>query len=101
MTGFAWPEVLVGVYNAFRAGDVARAAVIFDRYMPLMRYEFQPKIGLAYRKHVFQKRGIFDTAFIRPPGMKLDEYTRSELEAVIRRVGFDLETAGPHPVRVG
>jgi 4-hydroxy-tetrahydrodipicolinate synthase len=101
MTGFAWPEVLVGVYNAFRAGDVAKAAAIFDRFLPLIRFEFQPKIGLAYRKHVFHERGIFDTTFIRPPGMQLDDYGRGELAAVIRRVGLDLETAGPHPVDVG
>jgi len=72
MTGFAWPEVLVGVYEAFRSGDHARAAAIFDRYMPLIRYEFQPRIGLAYRKHVYHERGIIDTTFIRPPGMQID-----------------------------
>ncbi len=98
MTGFAWPEVLVAVYQAFRAGDVDRAAAIFDRYVPLIRYEFQPKIGLAYRKHVYRERGIIDTTFIRPPGMQIDDYTRAELTAVIRRVGFDPERAGVQPV---
>ncbi len=98
MTGFAWPEILVGVYNAFQRGDLARAAAIFDRFLPLIRFEFQPKIGLAYRKHVFRKRGIFDTTVIRPPGMQLDDYGRTELESVIRRVGLDLETVGSHPV---
>jgi dihydrodipicolinate synthase/N-acetylneuraminate lyase len=47
------------------------------------------------------EQAIFDTALVRPPGMKLDEVTRSELEAVIRRVGLDLDTAGPHPVSIG
>ena len=98
MTGFAWPEVLVAVYDAFRAGEVDAAAAIFDRYVPLIRYEFQPKIGLAYRKHVYRERGIIDTTFIRPPGMHIDDYTRKELTAVIRRAGFDLETAGVQPV---
>jgi len=98
MTGFAWPEVLVAVYQAFRAGDVDKAAAIFDRYVPLIRYEFQPKIGLAYRKHVYRERGIIDTTFIRPPGMQIDDYTRAELTAVIRRVGFDPGRAGVQPV---
>ena len=98
MTGFAWPEVLLAVYDAFRAGEVETAAAIFDRYVPLIRYEFQPKIGLAYRKHVYRERGIIDTTFIRPPGMHIDDYTRKELTAVIRRAGFDLETAGVQPV---
>jgi 4-hydroxy-tetrahydrodipicolinate synthase len=100
MTGFAWPEVLLGVYAAFRAGDIERAAALFDAYVPLIRYEFQPKIGLAYRKHVYQARGIIATTFIRPPGMGLDDYTIRELEGVIRRVGFDLGQAGPDPVRL-
>lgn len=98
MTGFAWPEVLVGVYTAFRAGEAGEAAALFDRYLPLIRYEFQPKIGLAYRKHVYCARGIIDTTFIRRPGMQLDDYTRGELEAVLRRVGLDLEAAGAQPV---
>jgi len=98
MTGFAWPEVLVAVYEAFRAGDPGRAAAIFDRYVPLIRYEFQPKIGLAYRKHVYMKRGIIASTFIRPPGMQIDDYTRAELTAVIERVGFTLERTGVQPV---
>ena len=94
MTGFAFPEVLVAVYEAFRSGDAERAAAIFDRYVPLIRYEFQPKIGLAYRKFVYQKRGVIDSTFIRPPGMQIDDYTRGELVAVIERAGFDLDMGG-------
>lgn len=94
MTGFAWPEVLVAVYDAFRSGDSTRAAAIFDRYVPLIRYEFQPKIGLAYRKFVYHRRGIIESTFIRPPGLQIDDYTRSELTAIIERVGFDLDTRG-------
>ena len=94
MTGFAFPEVLLAVYEAFRAGDPQRAATLFDRYVPLIRYEFQPKIGLAYRKFVYHRRGIIDSAFIRPPGMQIDDYTRSELTAIIERVGLNLHTCG-------
>jgi len=98
MTGFSWPEVLVGVYNTFRSGDVEGAAALFDHYVPLIRYEFQPKIGLAYRKHVYRERGIIDTTFIRPPGMQIGDYTRAELTAVIERVGFSLDREGVQPV---
>ncbi len=94
MTGFAFPEVLLAVYDAFRAGDPERAAALFDRYVPLIRYEFQPKIGLAYRKFVYHRRGIIDSAFIRPPGMQIDDYTRAELTAIIERVGLNLDTCG-------
>jgi 4-hydroxy-tetrahydrodipicolinate synthase len=100
MTGFAFPEVLLAVYEAFRAGDTARAAALFDRYVPLIRYEFQPKIGLAYRKFVYQARGIIDSTFIRPPGMQLDERSRAELTAIVERVGLSVEVAGPQPVDI-
>jgi 4-hydroxy-tetrahydrodipicolinate synthase len=100
MTGFAFPEVLLAVYEAFRAGEEERAAALFDRYVPLIRYEFQPKIGLAYRKYVYRRRGIIDSTFIRPPGMQIDDYTRAELSAVVERVGFDLDARGVQPVEV-
>jgi len=98
MTGFAFPEVLRAVYDAYRGGDPGRAAAIFDRYVPLIRYEFQPKIGLAYRKFTYQRRGIIDSSFIRAPGLQIDEYTRAELTAIVERVGFDLDVGGPQQV---
>lgn len=91
MTGFAYPEVLLDIWQRFTAGDKDGAARVFDHYTPLLRYEFQPKIGLAFRKHVFWKRGIFESDYIRPPGPKLDDRSRTELEATIARVGLSLE----------
>ncbi len=101
MTGFAFPEVLVGVYEAFRQGDHAEAIALFDRYVPLIRYEFQPKIGLAFRKFVYQRRGIIDNTYVRPPGMNLDEKTRAELTAVVNRVGLSLDVQGVQSIAGG
>src|SRR5690606_24287810 len=64
MTGFAYPEVLLEIWQRFTAGDHLGAAEVFDRHCPLLRYEFQPKIGLAFRKHVYKTRGIFASDFI-------------------------------------
>ncbi len=100
MTGFAFPEVLVAVYEAFRRGDQAEAAAIFDRYVPLIRYEFQPKIGLAFRRFVYQRRGNIDSTFIRPPGRHLDDRTRAELTAIVNRVGLSVDRAGVQEVGV-
>lgn len=97
MTGFAFPEVLVRIYRQFREGDTEGAAHTFDRYVPLIRYEFQPKIGLAFRKHVYRKRGVFASDAIRPPGMTLDATSRDELEAIIARVGLSLEPGVREP----
>ena len=91
MTGLAYPEILLRIYERFQQGDHEGAAAVFDRYVPYIRYEFQPKIGLAYRKHIFAKRGLFQSTFIRPPGMQLDDRSRDELERVLGRVGLSLE----------
>lgn len=99
MTGFAYPEVLVEIYNRFAAGDQAGAAAVFDRYCPLIRYEFQPKLGLALRKHVYQKRGAIKSRAIRAPGMKIDALTVQELEATIARVGLSVNARGRQAIK--
>lgn len=94
MTGFAFPEVLVAIYERFVAGDHKAAAEVFDRYCPLIRYEFQPKIGLALRKYVYQKRGAIATNALRSPGMRIDDITMKELDAVVQRVGLSYQGCG-------
>jgi len=71
MTGFAYPEMMVGVCRAHAAGDIERAHDLFDAYLPLARYEQQPGIGLAVRKHLLAERGVIASAAIRKPGPKL------------------------------
>ena len=88
MTGFSYPDVLVQIYQEFRRGEVDKARETFDHYASLIRYEFQPKIGLAYRKHVYHKRGTFSTTMVRPPAMGLDAYTTAEFERTIKRAGL-------------
>jgi 4-hydroxy-tetrahydrodipicolinate synthase len=71
MTGFAYPEMMVEVCQAFAAGDINRAQDIFDAYLPLARYEQQAGIGLAVRKHILAERGVISSAAVRRPGPKL------------------------------
>ncbi|PTX00991.1 dihydrodipicolinate synthase family protein [Achromobacter mucicolens] len=99
MTGFAFPEILVAIYERYASGDHAGAAAIFDRYCPLIRYEFQPKIGLALRKYVYQRRGAIKSHALRAPGMRIDRVTAAELEATVARVGLSLAATGRQPVQ--
>jgi 4-hydroxy-tetrahydrodipicolinate synthase len=71
MTGFAYPEMMVGVCRAYAAGEIERAHDLFDAYLPLARYEQQPGIGLAVRKHILAERGVIASAAVRKPGPKL------------------------------
>jgi len=90
MTGFAYPEVLVKIYEKFITGDIEGAEKTFDHYMPLIRYDMQFKIGMAIRKYVYYKRGIIASDTVRHPAALLDDYTRKELERVVERVGLSI-----------
>jgi len=85
MTGVAVPDVLVRIYDLFRAGDVAGAAAMYDRYASYIRHEGQQGIGLALRKEVLRLRGAIRSSYVRPPGPTLDDVTRAELRAILER----------------
>jgi 4-hydroxy-tetrahydrodipicolinate synthase len=88
MTGFAYSEILVTIYRRFTAGDRTEARAVFERYLPFIRYEAQPGIGLALRKEVLRRRGAIRTAVLRPPAEPLDRETLAELEATLDAVGL-------------
>lgn len=86
MTGFAFPELLVGIVSRFRNGQVDEAADLFYRTVPLMRFEFQDGIGMAIRKEVLHRRGALASAATRQPGPVLDPGTRQALDRVLQWV---------------
>jgi 4-hydroxy-tetrahydrodipicolinate synthase len=84
MTGFAYPEALVAIVSAYKRGERERAADLFYRYVPLMRFEFQEGIGMAIRKEVLRRRGAIQHAAVRAPGASLDPGTSAQLTRVLR-----------------
>ncbi|MCC2663750.1 MAG: 2-dehydro-3-deoxy-L-arabinonate dehydratase [Geminicoccaceae bacterium] len=86
MTGFAYPEVLVEVYERFAAGREEAAFDLYDAYLPLIRYEQQPGVGLAIRKEILHRRGVLACPALRPPGARLDAIDRAELDQLIARL---------------
>jgi len=85
MTGFGYPEMMVNVCNESFAGRTDRARDIFDAYLPLMRYEQQPGVGLAIRKYVLAKRGAIASAKLRVPGASIGPAEIAEIETLIAR----------------
>ena len=79
MTGFAYPEILVEIVSAWRAEDRETAAQVYYRYLPLLVFEGQPKLGLAIRKEILRRRGLIDHASVIKPGPVLDEGTAADL----------------------
>src|SRR3546814_7749792 len=71
MTGFAFPELLVEVFKLHAAGSRDAAEDLFDAYLPLVRHEQQPGVGLARRKEVREPCGALASAKLRAPGPSL------------------------------
>jgi 4-hydroxy-tetrahydrodipicolinate synthase len=86
MTGFAYPSMLVGVYERFCNGDSEGAQDLYDSYLPLVRYEQQPGFGLAVRKEILRRQGIIKSAACRAPGPSLDGDDHDELDHLIERL---------------
>jgi 4-hydroxy-tetrahydrodipicolinate synthase len=85
MTGFAFPEMMVDVCRLCAKGDFERAHDVFDAYLPLVRYEQQPVVGLAVRKYVLAKRGAIASAAQRKPGRALSPAAITEVERLLAR----------------
>ncbi len=94
MTGFCYPEMMVGVVNAYASGNPERAHDIFDAYLPLARYEQQQGVGLACRKYVLAKRGVIKSAALRKPGAQLSKADTADVERLLARQAKRLSEIG-------
>ena len=97
MTGFCYPEMMVGVVAASGAGDRERAHDIFDAYLPLARYEQQQGVGLAGRKYVLAKRGVIACDRLRAPGPRLSPADVADVERLLARQARRLAEIGAAP----
>lgn len=97
MTGFAYPEMMAQVLAAHRAGDADRAQDIFDAYLPVIRYESQPGLGLGVRKHILAARGAIAHDHVRRPGRPLSAATIADLAFLMARLERRLAELGLPP----
>ncbi|MCJ2012428.1 dihydrodipicolinate synthase family protein [Methylobacterium sp. J-076] len=96
-TGYAFPEMLVDVVRLAAAGERGAAHDLFDAHLPYLRYEQQQgPLGLAVRKYVFRRRGIFTSDAQRKPSQALTATARNEVEYLLERLGrVDPRAVGP------
>jgi len=85
MTGFGYPEMMRQVLDAFLADKLERARDIFDAYMPMIRYESQPGMGLAIRKYSLARQGIIAHPTMRKPGAGLTAAAITEIDVLSLR----------------
>ncbi|MEX0279864.1 MAG: dihydrodipicolinate synthase family protein [Arenibacterium sp.] len=97
MTGFSYPEMMARTIVRYNTGDVTGARDVFDAYLPLIRYEAQPGLGLAIRKHVLARRGAIASPAVRKPGGLLNAAAVREVESLIHRQAQKLRALGLEP----
>lgn len=94
MTGFGYPEMMAQVVAAYHAGNLDHARDIFDAYMPMIRYEAQPGLGLAIRKYSLAEQGVIAHPTLRKPGAALSQAAMAEVDALAARQAKRLRALG-------
>ena len=90
MTGFAYPEILVRVYERFTSGKKDDARRYFYQYLPLVRFEAQLGVtGVAIRKETYKLRGAIASSHVRAPAPTVDAQTLAELSDLVSFLGLN------------
>ena len=91
MTGVAYPEMLTDVYQAMQAGNRDGADDLFEIYLPMVRYETQAGVSLAWRKEILRRRGAIRSAKVRAPGVQLNSDEHDDLTRMMGRIAAKTE----------
>jgi 4-hydroxy-tetrahydrodipicolinate synthase len=89
-TGFAFPEMLQALVAAARDRDWMRVHQLYSRFAALIVFEQQP--GVAIRKDLLRRRGLFASARVRHPAATISPAQSAQLEAIVARTlpGVDI-----------
>ena len=94
-TGFAFPEVLMVLVKAARAGDWRRVHEVYAWFAPLIVFEQQP--GVAVRKEILRRRGLLASARARHPGATIAPSVAKQVESLIARTLPGIDVTKPIP----
>ena len=83
MTGFALPELLVGIVRSFLDNDRAKARARFNAALPLITFEAQPGAGVGLRKEILRRRGAIRFATVREPAPPPSQVLLTELDRIM------------------
>ncbi len=74
-----------------QAGSRDLADDLFEIYLPLVRYETQAGVSLAWRKEILRRRGAIRSARVRAPGVQLNADEHDDLTRMMARIDIKLE----------
>ncbi|TDD83006.1 dihydrodipicolinate synthase family protein [Saccharopolyspora karakumensis] len=80
MTGFSFPEGLKACVDAWRRGGYQAALEAYLRYLPLVNFEAQARVGLAIRKEALRRRGLIAGSRVRAPAPGMPESLEKQLD---------------------
>lgn len=92
-TGFAFPEVLLSIVSATRAGRLDEAFQLYTRFLPLIVFEQQP--GVAIRKELLRMRGLLRSNQVRHPGLAITDATAAQVRRLLDRILPDTDITQP------
>ncbi len=72
MPGSDLCAAFVHIWDLYQNGDRVAARAEFRRYLPLIRYELQPGLGVSVMKHNLAAQGVIACARVRHPTRTLD-----------------------------
>ncbi|MDE0436410.1 MAG: dihydrodipicolinate synthase family protein [Bryobacterales bacterium] len=87
MPGSDMVSTYCSIWNALENDNLDSAWSLFQRALPLIRYELQPGLGVSAMKHNLLHEGVLANAVVRHPTRSLDESGLRELEALRSLVG--------------
>ena len=89
-TGFAFPEFLMAMVGAARAGDWPAVHELYSRIAAVIVFEQQP--GVAIRKELLRRRGLLASSRVRHPGATITPAAAKQLDMLLERTlpGVDL-----------
>jgi 4-hydroxy-tetrahydrodipicolinate synthase len=85
MTGGSYPDGIRGIIDAYLAGNVERAAALYQQWLPLINYENR-QCGLAATKELMKEGGVIRSAVLRRPLAPMHPATREGLLRIARRL---------------
>jgi 4-hydroxy-tetrahydrodipicolinate synthase len=79
------PRECVALYEHCRAGDLGPAREVYQRLLPLARFDMTPKL-VQYFKAALDERGLAGGP-CRPPRLALTEAERADLHGALAVLG--------------
>ncbi len=80
MPACEFTDVLVRLYERYRAGDVEGAREVHNRLLPLINLE--SLYGVIFCKEILKRRGLIRSTYTRAPG-RLDRFDHGEIDRLL------------------